>query len=479
MSEISLTNSASYMAAEPSNLEAEQALLGAILIDNQLVDRVSGYLNPEHFMHPVHGRIYASILSLNDRGIIANPITIRDYLERDNVLDAVGGMDYVFSLVSRVFLIKGAQEYGKLIHEAFLKRQLIHIAYDIVEKTTNATNTMSAMSLLEHGERLFYNLAQHGHGTEKKIIPFSQALEQSILTIEAAFKRKTHLVGVSTGLVDLDEWLGGLHRSDLLILAGRPSMGKTALATNIAFNAAKAFLDTPEAGARVLFFSLEMSAEQLASRILSTATQISSHSIRKGSVTNDEFERFIEAARDLQSIPLYIDDTPGLGIASLRNRARRLKRQSGLDLIVVDYLQLLEGVTKENRVQEISEITRSLKGIAKELNVPVIALSQLSRAVEQREDKRPLLSDLRESGSIEQDADVVMFVYREEYYLERQEPSGSEEKRLEWHKKMLDAHQRAEVLIAKQRHGPVGTIKLFFDGNLTRFGNFSERSGDR
>jgi replicative DNA helicase len=453
----------------PETYEAEKALLGALLIDNELISNVSDYLQPDHFTNTVHGRIYDSILKLHMRGVIADQITLRDYLARDQILDSVGGIDYLVDLINHVLLLSGINEYGRIIYDAYLRRQLIHIAHEIIDKARGGPD-MDAVSQIEHSERLLYTLATKGKGTERSVMSFASALTKSIEMAEGAFKRKSHIVGVTSGLFDLDQWLGGLHPSDLLILAGRPSMGKTALATNIAFNAAKAFLKNPEEGGRVLFFSLEMSAEQLATRILSTETEISSNNIRKGAITASDFERFVEVSRDLSQVPLYIDDTPGLNIANLRNRARRLKRQSGLDLIVVDYLQLLEGTNKESRVQEISEITRALKGIAKELNVPVLALSQLSRAVELRDDKRPQLSDLRESGSIEQDADVVMFVYREEYYLARQEPSDMN-KHPEWLKRISEVTRKAEVIISKQRHGPIGTVRLYFDGEFTRFGN--------
>ena len=300
----------------------------------------------------------------------------------------------------------------------------------------------------------------------------------------AAHKRKGQLAGISTGLVDLDSKLGGLHKSDLLILAGRPSMGKTSLATNVAFNVARAYRrgtlsDGAEGaveGGAVGFFSLEMSAEQLATRVLSDASEIPSERVRKGDLTEEEFQRFAAAARELEACPLYIDDTPALPIAQLAARARRLKRTHGLDLIMVDYLQLVRpGSAKDSRVNEVSEITQGLKAIAKELDVPVIALSQLSRQVESREDKRPQLADLRESGSIEQDADVVMFVFREEYYKEREKPGDHDlDAMASWQEEMEKLHGRAEVIIGKQRHGPIGTVELAFDGRFTRFSNLAK-----
>ena len=455
------------------NLQAEQALLGALLLNNSLLEHVQDYLRPEHFGDALHGRVYLAICTLSDRGRVADPLTLRDYFERDEVLESVGGAKYLLDLVESVISTVSVRDYGKMIYELYLRRQLVGIGQDVMMKASQISFEEGVYDQIEHAERQLYDLAQTGDKRATSV-PFSEALAQAIKSAEAAFKRDSHVVGVTTGLHDLDRSLGGLHPSDLLIIAGRPSMGKTALAMNIAFNAASAYTKNPRDGAKVLFFSLEMSSEQLAGRILASETQISSDRIRRGDIRSEDFETFVEVSRRMGSTPLIIDDTPSLTISGIRNRARRIQRQQGIGLIVIDYLQLLDGGTRksgDNRVNEISEITRGLKGIAKELHVPILALSQLSRAVEQRDDKRPQLSDLRESGSIEQDADVVMFIFREEYYEERRQPPPGTDKHLEWCKRMEEIHNKAEVIIAKQRHGPIGTIRLFFDGRFTRFGN--------
>ncbi|MBC7954182.1 MAG: replicative DNA helicase [Rhodospirillaceae bacterium] len=472
----------------PHNYEAEQALLGAILLNNRAFEKVSEFLRQEHFADPVHGRIFAACGKLIERGQIANPVTLKNVFDSDGGLTEIGGTQYLGQLANAVVSIINAEDYGKLVHDLHLRRELIALGGDMVNEAFDSAIDRPAMDQIGTAEAKLYELATTSH-TEGGFEAFGAVLIEAIRQAEAAHKRQGKLSGVPTGLIDMDTRLGGLHPSDLLILAGRPSMGKTALATNIAFNSAKAYKEEVDAlgnkksvdGAVVAFFSLEMSSEQLAGRILAEQAEISSHKIRQGEMTNDEFERLVIAAQELSRLPLYIDDTPALSISAVRTRSRRLKRQHGLGLIVVDYLQLLRGSAShsENRVQEVSEITRGLKALAKELSVPVIALSQLSRAVEQREDKRPQLSDLRESGSIEQDADVVMFVYREQYYLERSEPGRrpdeSEEKFNErydaWHKRLLEVVNTAEVVIAKQRHGPVGTVRLSFQGEFTKFGN--------
>ncbi len=459
------------------NAEAEQALLGALLLNNPSLEYVSDYLRPEHFSDQIHGRIYDAIQRLIDRGQIADPITLKDFFDKDKTLEPLGGARYLIDLAASVVSIISVSDYGRLIHDLFLRRQLIQIGHEMVQESRQFDIDVPATHHIENAEKKLYDLATKGQFSNATV-HFGAALTQAIQTAEIAFKRDSHVVGVTTGLIDLDKWLGGMHPSDLLILAGRPSMGKTALATNIAFNAAMAIAERPQDGANVAFFSLEMSAEQLASRILACESKISSDKIRRGEIRSDDFPKFVEVSRRIGSLGLYIDDTPALTITTLRNRARRLKRQHNIGMIVIDYLQLLEaGGSKrnnENRVQEISEITRALKGLAKELSVPVLALSQLSRAVEQRDDKRPQLSDLRESGSIEQDADVVMFVYREEYYESRKQPPEGTEKYREWQQRMDSVYNKAEVIIAKQRHGPVGTVKLYFDGKLTRFGNLTD-----
>jgi replicative DNA helicase len=473
----------------PRNIEAEQALLGAILVNNSAYHRVSEFLLAEHFAEGVHGRIYAAIAKLIDRGQRADPITLKMLFDQDGALAEIGGAQYLARLATSVVTIINAEDYGRSIYDLHLRRQLIDIGEDVVNDAFDHDLERDARSQIEQAEKKLFDLATSGE-YEGGFRAFNQALTEAIVMAEAAFKRSGRTAGVSTGFTDLDKLLGGLHPSDLIVLAGRPSMGKTALATNIAFNAARTYRPTrlpdgrvvAEDGAVAGFFSLEMSAEQLATRVLSEESGVASDRIRRGDVSHEDFDRFVQASQRLASVPLFIDDTPALTIAGLRTRARRLMRQQGLGLIVVDYLQLLRGSadSAENRVQEISEITRGLKALAKELNVPVVALSQLSRAVEQREDKRPMLSDLRESGSIEQDADVVMFVFREEYYLARKEPTKMEhaddkkynEAYENWHQRLQEVTGTAEVIIGKQRHGPIGKVTLRFDGETTRFDNF-------
>ncbi len=471
----------------PHNLEAEQQLLGAILVNNRNLEKVSEFLRPEHFAEPAHARIFEACDKLIGRGQIADPVTLRSLLEHDPALAELGGAAYLAELVQGLVTVVNAEDYGRLVHDLHLRRELIALGEDVVNDAYDVDPDAGALEQIHAAEQKLYDLATVGQ-TEGGFRDFRRAVIGAIELAEAAHKREGKLSGVPTGLADMDRKLGGLHPSDLVVLAGRPSMGKTSLATNIAFNAARAYrpgrdeLGRPKAedGAVVAFFSLEMSAEQLATRILAEQAQIASHKIRQGELSHEEFQRLVVASQELHSLPLYIDDTPALSVPAVRTRARRLARQHGLGLVIIDYLQLLRGAGRvENRVQEISEITRGLKALAKELNVPVLALSQLSRAVEQRDDKRPQLSDLRESGTIEQDSDVVMFVFREQYYLERGEPGRkpeeSEEKfadRYErWHQRLEEVANTAEVIIAKQRHGPVGTVRLYFDGNYTRFGD--------
>ncbi|HXV23289.1 MAG TPA: replicative DNA helicase [Alphaproteobacteria bacterium] len=471
----------------PHNYDAEQALLGAILVNNLVFDRVSEFLRPEHFHDPLHGRIFAAIGGTIERGQVANPVTLKGQFDQDPALSEVGGAQYLIRLASAVVSIFNAADYGRIVHDLYLRRQLIELGEEVVNEAYQQDSEVEARDQIEQAEQRLFSLAETGQIEGGPLI-LSQSLAQAIRTAEAAYKRDSHVTGVTTGFTDLDKKLGGLHPSDLIILAGRPSMGKTALATNIAFNAASAYREIRDEaghtkvldGAKVAFFSLEMSSEQLATRILSEQTGISSDRIRRGEVREDDFPKFVEAAQRLSRLPFFIDDTPALSVSALRTRARRLKRQHGLGLIVVDYLQLMRpptGSRSDNRVQEISDITRGLKAIAKELNVPVLALSQLSRAVENREDKRPQLADLRESGSIEQDADVAMFIFREQYYLERsdpkQRPDESDEKFndrfLRWQDRCTKVHNVAEINIAKQRHGPIGTIELYFEGAVTKF----------
>ena len=473
----------------PHNYEAEQALLGAILANNLVFDKVNEFLRSEHFADTLHGRIYEAAGTLIQRGQIANFLTLKNMFDQDAALAEAGGAQYLARLTAAVVTIINAEDYGRTIHDLFLRRELIHIGEGTVNDAYRYDLESSAAEQIEKTEQQLYRLAETGQ-TENALRPLSAAMARAIEVAEKAYKRDSHVTGVTTGLDDLDRKLGGLHPSDLVVLAGRPSMGKTALATNIAFNAAKAYKEARDAsgavsvleGAKVAFFSLEMSAEQLATRIISEHTEISSDRIRRGDVREADFPKFVAAAQALHRLPFFIDDTPALTVPALRTRARRLKRQHGLGLIVIDYLQLMRTAGRsqpENRVQEISEITRGLKAVAKELDVPVLALSQLSRAVEQREDKRPQLSDLRESGSIEQDADVVMFIYRDQYYHERSQPKQRDDESDEKFNQRMDRYQDkgarihnvAEVNLAKQRHGPIGTIELFFDGTVTKFAN--------
>jgi replicative DNA helicase len=468
----------------PHNFEAEMALLGALLANNKAFDKVVEFLKPEHFADARHGRIYDACAKLIQRGTIANPVTLKNYFEQDDSLAEIGGTQYLARLVGAVVTVVNAVDYARTIHDLYLRRQLIAIGEDTVNEAYSYDLETGAAQQIETAEQKLFDLAKTGEqgGGFRR---FGEALTIAIDMAEAAYKRDSHVVGVTTGLLDLDKKLGGLHPSDLVVLAGRPSMGKTALATKIAYSAALAYKPKQMAdgsieaaeGAKVAFFSLEMSAEQLATRILSEETSIPSDKIRRGEVRGDDFPKFVEASKRMASIPLFIDDTPALSISALRTRARRLQRTQGLGMIVIDYLQLLTlapGTRSENRVQEISAITRGLKALAKELSVPVLALSQLSRAVEQREDKRPQLSDLRESGTIEQDADVVMFVFREEYYKGRQEPTPGTGEHETWQAEMDRIHNLAEVIIGKQRHGPIGTVRLLFDGLYTKFDNLSQ-----
>jgi replicative DNA helicase len=468
----------------PHNLDAEQALLGAILVNNEACDRVTSFLTADHFFEPVHARIFEAASSLIRMGKLATPVTLKSYFENDATLKEIGGSAYLARLAASATTIINAEEYGRTIHELAQRRKLIGIGTDIVNEAFDSDVENNAKAMIEKAETTLYALAEvdkFGKGFQN----FGRALTDAIDNAAAAFQRDGHLSGISTGLRDLDEKLGGLQASDLLILAGRPAMGKSALATNIGYHVAKSYEAEyqPDGSLKVLnggvvaMFSLEMSSEQLATRIIAEQSTIPSERIRRGKITAEEFDRLVEVSQELQSLPLYIDDTGGLSIAQLAARARRMKRQRGLGLIIVDYLQLLAGSARkaaEGRVQEVSEITVGLKALAKELNVPVIALSQLSRQVESRDDKRPQLSDLRESGSIEQDADVVMFVYREEYYLSKKEPHPGTPEYLKWQEEAARAHGRAEVIIGKQRHGPTGIVELQFEAQLTKFQNLAK-----
>ena len=450
----------------PHSTEAEQQLLGAILTNNDVYDRVASIIGPQHFYDPVHARIFEIAAARISKNNLASPVTLKAFMEDDEGLKELGGAAYLARLA------------GAAISAFAVRRDLIRLGHDISAKASRVDVASEPREQIVEAEQQLYKLAEQGQ-SEGGFTSFLKAVTDAVNVANAAYQREGGLAGVSTGLIDMDNKLGGLHPSDLLILAGRPSMGKTSLATNIAFNVAKAYRrgtkpDGSEGavdGGVVGFFSLEMSAEQLAGRILAEASEVSSHKIRQGDMDEVEFRRFVEAAKALEACPLFIDDTAAIPIAQLAARARRLKRTHGLDLLIVDYLQLVRG-TSDNRVQEIGEISMGLKAIAKELNIPVIALSQLSRQVESRDDKRPQLSDLRESGTIEQDADVVMFVFREEYYKEREKPGDHElEKMAEWQEAMSRLHGKAEVIIGKQRHGPIGTVELSFESQFTRFGN--------
>ena len=468
------------LRSPPHNYEAEQAMLAALLVNNLVYDRVQEFLRPEHFADALHGRIYEAAGKLIQRGQIADPVTLKNLFDQDEALKDIGGAAYLAELARAAVTIIDAEDYARAIHDLFLRRQLIDVGTDVVNEAYSFDPDKSAIEHIEETELKLFNLAENGQ-TDGGPQRFNEVVNRALEQAEAAFQRDSHITGVTTGLQDIDRKIGGMQKSDLIILAGRPSMGKTALATNMGFNAAEAIKD-PETGAhfKIAFFSMEMSAEQLATRIMAEKSGISSDRIRRGEVSEQEFPKIVEAAQAMSHVPFFIDDTPALTVPALRTRARRLKRQHGLDMIIIDYLQLMRGTNSrgsENRVQEISEITRGLKAIAKELNVPVIALSQLSRAVEQREDKRPQLADLRESGSIEQDADVVMFVYREQYYHERAEPKQRadepddkfHDRMRRWQEHGEKIHNVAEVNIAKQRHGPIGTIALYFEGATTRF----------
>lgn len=469
------------LEALPHNIEAEQQLLGAILINNDVFDRISSLVKAEHFYEPVHARIFEVASARIVKNALASPVTLKAFLEEDAGLKELGGPAYLVRLAGAAISAFAARDYAQMIYDLAVRRELIALGRDIAARAAKVDIASEPKEQIVEAEQRLYKLGEQGTA-EKGFQSFLKAVTDAVNVANAAYQRDGGLAGVSTGLIDLDKKLGGLHRSDLLILAGRPSMGKTSLATNIAFNVAKAYKrgrlhDGSEGavnGGVVGFYSLEMSAEQLAARILSEASEVPSEQIRRGDMTEGEFRRFVEAAKALEACPLYIDDTPALPISQLAARARRLKRTHGLDVLVIDYLQLVKGTGRgeANRVQEVSEITQGLKAIAKELDIPVIALSQLSRQVENREDKRPQLSDLRESGSIEQDADVVMFVYRDEYYREREKPGDDNlEAMAKWQEAMERVHGKAEVIIGKQRHGPIGTVELSFEGRFTRFGN--------
>jgi len=485
MNEITAVNPATPETQDaetmPHSIEAEQQLLGAILTNNDVYDRVASVIGSQHFYDPVHARIYEVAAARIAKNALASPVTLKAFLEHDEGLKELGGPAYLARLAGAAISAFAVRDYAEMIYDLAIRRELIGLGKSISDKAARVDVASGPKQQIVEAEQQLYNLAEQGQ-SESGFQSFLRAVTDAVNVANAAYQREGGLAGIATGLNDLDHKLGGLHKSDLLILAGRPSMGKTSLATNIAFNVAKSYKrgtlpDGTEGaveGGVVGFYSLEMSAEQLAGRILAEASEISSHKIRQGDMTEGEFRRFVDAAKALEACPLYIDDTAAIPIAQLAARARRLKRTHGLDLLIVDYLQLVRG-TSDNRVQEIGEISMGLKAIAKELDIPVIALSQLSRQVESRDDKRPQLSDLRESGSIEQDADVVMFVYRGEYYKEREKPGEDNvEAMAGWIEEMERLHGKAEVIIGKQRHGPIGTIELSFEAQFTRFGNLAK-----
>jgi len=453
---------------DPQNLEAEQTILGSILLNNEIFDEISD-VKDDYFYNPVNKKIFKIINDLLSKGLLANPITLKNYFTNENELTEIGGAEYLVKLTKFSTSKIQIKYYADLLHDLKIRRNLIQISRETLDETLNKNSEVNAEQIIESAEKKLFDIAERGR-FNKSYVEFKDALLETIAMASSAYKNEEGIVGVPTGLKDLDDRLGGLHKQDLLIIAGRPSMGKTALATNIAFNAAKKLLDK-EKKSSIVFFSLEMSSEQLSTRILSEQSRIKSNDIRRGKINQDEFEKFIETSKNLENLPLFIDDTPAITISTLSNRARRIKRMHGLDLVVVDYIQLMKSgnYKNEGRVQEIGEITQGLKALAKELDVPVLALSQLSRAVEQRDDKKPQLADLRESGSIEQDADVVMFVYREEYYLEKLEPKVGTAEHVEWQEKMSLVHNLAELIIGKQRHGPTGIIRLEFESAFTKF----------
>ncbi len=459
----------------PTNLEAERSLLGAILSNNKAFEQVENFLHENDFAEPANKKIYGFIKKIIDKGQIADLNTLKFYLEDDNSLQELGGISYLLKICEDSISIINASHYGKIIHDLSQRRQLISFGTDIVNKSFSPDIENDANSLIENAEQNLYDLATHGI-IESGPKNFESILIETVDYVEKAYKKDSDVVGLKTGLKDFDKKIGGLHNSDLIIIAGRPSMGKTAFATNIAFNIAN-YIESKNSVSKnkVLFFSLEMSSEQLATRILSENSNISSEKIRTGEISKNDFDNLVKSSETLSDLSLFIDDTPALTVSSIRTRSRRLKRKEGLDLIIIDYLQLINGESKnynDNRVKEVSDITRGLKAIAKELHLPVIALSQLSRKVEDREDKRPQLSDLRESGAIEQDADLVVFLFREEYYLDRSEPTEGTEKHTIWMNKMNEIHNIAEAIIAKHRHGPIGRVKLHFQPSSTKFSDF-------
>ena len=451
----------------PNNIEAEQSVIGSILVNNEVFDEINTIISNVNFYDPMHQKIFSSIENLIYKGMLANPITLKNYFENEK--DEINVPEYLVKITKFSTSARQAIEYSKIIYDMFVRRELIKISEQIIDNAKENDLETNGQNIIENSEKLLYDLAENGT-FNSSLIKFDDAMKQTIEMASAAYKNEGGIVGVPTGLRDLDNKLGGLHQSDLIIIAGRPSMGKTSLATNIAFNAAQN-IQVNGTKSSIAFFSLEMSSEQLSTRIISEQARIGSNDIRRGRISDEQFDRFLETSKNISELPLFIDETPAISIAAMSNRARRIKRLYGLDLIVVDYIQLMKGSlnNKDGRVQEISQITQGLKAIAKELSVPVLALSQLSRQVEQRDDHKPQLADLRESGSIEQDADVVMFVYREGYYLQRKEPREATVEHAEWQAKMNEVAHLAEIIIGKQRHGPIGKVTLEFEERFTKF----------
>ena len=460
----------------PCNIEAEQAVIGSVLVSNDIYDEITPIIDAQKFFDPVHAKIFETIANLINKGLLANPITLKNHFDNNEGLKELGGQEYLIKITKFSTSVKQAIDYANIVHEMHVRRELIKISETVLDEASSAVEiSNSGEKMIQNAEKSLFDLAERGHFSQS-FMKFESALKQTIDMAKSAYQNEEGIVGVPTGLTDLDSRLGGMHKQDLVIIAGRPSMGKTALATNIAFHAAKN-IEKKGIKSSVAFFSLEMSSEQLSTRILSEQSRIRSNDIRRGKVSEKEFEKFIETSKDISELPLYIDETPAINIAAISNRSRRIKRLYGLDLIIVDYIQLMksDGNREYNRVQEISEITQGLKALAKELDVPVLALSQLSRAVEQRDDKKPQLADLRESGSIEQDADVVMFVFREAYYVERKEPTLGSIEHAEWRQKMDEISSLAEIMISKQRHGPTGNVKVEFEAMYTKFKNLENK----
>ena len=451
----------------PNNIEAEQAVIGSLLVNNEIFDEISTIISGINFYDPMHQKIFDAVDTLIYKGMLANPITLKNYFEDEK--DDLNVPEYLVKITKFSTSVRQALEYSKIIYDMFVRRELVKISEQTMDSAKLSELDTTGQNIIENTEKSLFDLAEKG-SFNSNLVKFDTAMKQTIEMASAAYKNEEGIVGVPTGLRDLDDKLGGLHQSDLVIIAGRPSMGKTSLATNIAFNAAHKLQESGKKSS-IAFFSLEMSSEQLSTRIISEQARISSNDIRRGRISDEQFDKFLETSKNIADLPLFIDETPAISIAAMSNRARRIKRQHGLDMVVVDYIQLMRGTTfnKDGRVQEISQITQGLKAIAKELGVPVLALSQLSRQVEQRDDHKPQLSDLRESGSIEQDADVVMFVYREGYYLSRKEPREATVEHAEWQAKMNEVAHLAQIIIGKQRHGPIGNVTLEFEERFTKF----------